>query len=116
MQANPLLWAVLIFAASPAIAAQPMPVSADPTAIVPGAQYRSVFSGYRPYREAGVAPWRDANDEVARVGGHMGIISGGSGHENHDPELRKSPASTSEHGQAPVRSAPNAPTTREHRH
>lgn len=47
---------------------------ADPDVRVPATQYHSAFSGYRPLRDEAVAPWRELNDEVARVGGHLGIV------------------------------------------
>jgi len=69
----------------PPAAAQPQPLSnpADPQAAVPPAKYESAFAGYRPYREEKVAPWRDVNDDVARVGGHVGIVGGAGGHAAH---------------------------------
>lgn len=45
--------------ANPADAAAPVP------AVVPP----SSFAGYRPHSEAKVAPWREVNDEVGRIGG-----------------------------------------------
>jgi len=72
--------AVLAIAAHVPLAAaqQSVPRSgpADPAAPAPAFQYDSAFSNYRGFREAPLAPWRDVNDEVARVGGHIGIISG----------------------------------------
>ncbi len=42
---------------------------ADPRADVPALPYRSPFVGYRPFVSGPVGPWRDMNDEVARIGG-----------------------------------------------
>jgi len=50
-----------------------------PEARVPAVTYRSAFADYRPYREQEVAPWRDVNAEVARVGGHAGVLKPGKG-------------------------------------
>ena len=47
-----------------------------PDAKVPPVTYRSAFEDYRPYREQGLAPWREVNEEVARVGGHAGVMKG----------------------------------------
>lgn len=58
-------------------AATPNPV--DGSALVPDLKYDSAFAGYSPYREEKLAPWREVNDEVGRVGGHMGIFSGAQG-------------------------------------
>ena len=40
----------------------------------PGLTYRSAFEDYRPFRDQQLAPWREVNDDVARVGGHLGIL------------------------------------------
>jgi len=50
---------------------------ADPAAAVPAPRYESAFSTYRPYRDEKPASWRDLNDEVARVGGHIGVLRAG---------------------------------------
>lgn len=97
-------------------AAHPHP--GDPAAKAPAAKYESAFTGYVPYREQKIAPWRDLNDEVARVGGHLGMF-GGAGHAGHggakpgpakpatgQPASGKSKESA---GQPPARSAPQAP-------
>ena len=52
------------------------PHPADAAAAAPPARYDSAFSGYTPYRDEKLAPWREINDEVARVGGHIGILRG----------------------------------------
>jgi len=50
------------------------PDPADPQARVTVAPYRSAFEGYRGLDEPKRIPWRDANQEVGRVGGHVGIL------------------------------------------
>lgn len=55
---------------------QKRPDPADPRAHVPPTPYRSAFEGYRSLEEAKPIPWRDANDEAARIGGHIGILRG----------------------------------------
>ena len=47
-----------------------------PAAPVPATTYESAFAGYVSLREEKLAPWRDVNDEVGRVGGHVGILRG----------------------------------------
>ena len=76
-----IAFAVLAALAPHAAAQQPAarPHPADPAAPVPTVKYDSAFSGYRGFREEPLAPWRAVNDEVARVGGHIGIV-GGAGH------------------------------------
>ncbi len=48
----------------------------DPKASAQPAEYRSAFADYRPYKEPEIADWRALNDEVGRVGGHLGIARG----------------------------------------
>lgn len=49
---------------------------ADPQATVPVPAYTSAFAGYRPLRDEPLASWREVNNEVARVGGHIGMFGG----------------------------------------
>ncbi len=41
----------------------------DAKAQVPPVGYRSPFAGYRPHADAKATGWKEANDEVARIGG-----------------------------------------------
>ena len=52
----------------------------DSSAVVPAVKYESAFTGYVPFRDEKLAPWREVNDEAARVGGHLGIFGGAAGH------------------------------------
>lgn len=45
------------------------PDPSDPKAAVPPVRYDSAFTRYRPNAEAEVGAWRDANDNVGRIGG-----------------------------------------------
>jgi len=67
---------VLVLAASaPHAAAQQLtapPNPADADAPVPVVKFESAFASYRSYREEPLAPWREVNDEAARVGGAGG--------------------------------------------
>ncbi len=47
---------------------------AEPTVAVPATRYSSAFASYQPLGDEKTAPWREANDEVARVGGHLGMF------------------------------------------
>lgn len=115
-----LLLVVAVVAAAPLMAAEPQtspasaqptpaprgiapPRAADPAAPAPGAAYRSAFDGYRGFRDEPIADWRVLNDEVGRIGGHIGIMRGSAG--------AAAPTVTTEGGQAPVRAAPKAPGT-----
>ena len=71
-------------------AARPHP--ADPAAQAQATKYESALSGYRGFREEPLAPWRDVNDEVARAGGHIGIVGGAQGgHVSGDPAVKPAP-------------------------
>lgn len=103
------LWLFAVgFAAVPAAWAA-TPPALDPAAPTPSESYRSVFDGYKPFKEAAITDWRALNEEVGRVGGHVGIMRGAGGHAGHGGGAAKPPAVTTEGGQPPVRSAPKAP-------
>lgn len=95
-------------------AAHPHP--ADPAAKTPPVKYESAFTGYVPYREGKIEQWRDLNDEVGRVGGHVGMF-GGAGHDSAGKPAPSKPAtgqpaagkSKELADQPPARSAPQAP-------
>lgn len=69
-------WLLLAaFAAGSAVAqGGKRPDPANPEARVPAAAYRSGFEGYRKHDLSKQTPWRDANEAVGRVGGHVGIL------------------------------------------
>ena len=77
---NAFIAVIALAAHAPLAAAQPAADRhdpADPAAPAPAFQYESAFKGYRSYRETPLAPWREVNDEAARVGGHLGIFRAG---------------------------------------
>ena len=91
-----VFFAVMALAAhGPLAAAQPAASNtnpADPAVPVPALQYESAFTDYRGGRETPLAPWRDVNEEVARVGGHLGILRAQSGRTKGaapDPGMKK---------------------------
>jgi hypothetical protein len=53
-------------------AARPDP--SDPRLSAPPPAAESAFAGYRSFRDEPLAPWREVNDEVSRVGGHAGVL------------------------------------------
>lgn len=76
---SPFRWPALA-AAVLAGAVQAQPSTPAAPAVSPGSAasanasgsppaWRSAFEGYRPFDDAGVAPWRAANDTVGRIGG-----------------------------------------------
>lgn len=91
-----LFLVILAFAAVPPLAAaqqQPArPNPATPAAPVPAFNYDSAFAGYRGFRDEPLVPWRDANDETARAGGHAGIVGGAHGAHGTSKPASKPPA------------------------
>lgn len=69
--------------------------AADASERVPDTRYDSAFTGYQPFREQKLAPWRELNDDVHKAGGHGGIfggIGGGTAAKpaaQHPPEHKK---------------------------
>lgn len=64
-------------AATPPAATPPgaTPPGAPTAAPVPLPRYRSPLDDYRPYRvDEPLLPWREANDAVGGLGGHMGHL------------------------------------------
>jgi hypothetical protein len=57
--------------AATAVAQQTPPRAARASAqdAAPSSVYRSAWSGYRPFADEKVISWKDANDEVGRIGG-----------------------------------------------
>ena len=68
--------------------------AATPELPVPPVTYQSAFEGYRPYREQDVDSWRAVNDEVAKIGGHIGVLKAAK-----NPESEKPSAGTHGHSQ-----------------
>lgn len=95
---NAFIAVIALAVHGPLAAAQPAashnnPV--DPVAPVPALQYESAFKGYSGFRETPLAPWRDVNEEVARVGGHLGILRGQRGGTERaapNPSMKKGEA------------------------
>lgn len=67
-----LLAALAAGTASAQTGARPDP--ADPQARAPAPVYRSAFEGFRRIEDGRRLGWREANEEAARIGGHIGIL------------------------------------------
>jgi hypothetical protein len=67
----------LALVAGAAVAQEKRPDPKDPKAKAPPVEYRSAFEGYRRHAEPELAPWRVVNEEVERVGGHVGVMRAG---------------------------------------
>jgi hypothetical protein len=52
--------------------------------------YRSAYEGYRPFAEEPLAPWREVNETVERVGGHVGVLR--ADERNAPPQPAAAPA------------------------
>ena len=61
-------------AGSAAAQATARPDPADPKAAVPARPYESAFKDYRPYADPEVSRWRQSNEEMGRLGGHVGHV------------------------------------------
>ena len=65
-----------VSAAGSAVAQQTTrPDPADAKASVPAYRYESAFNDYRPYADPQAARWRDLNEEMSRLGGHLGHVA-----------------------------------------
>ena len=71
---------IVLFALAAAVAgsaaaqAPARPQAADPTAATASRPYESAFKDYRPYTHPEIARWREANEEVGRLNGHVGHV------------------------------------------
>lgn len=76
MQRSPIYWIALAALAAGAASAQTgaRPDPADPQARAPAPPYQSAFEGFKRLEDAPRPSWRDANEEAARIGGHIGIL------------------------------------------
>jgi hypothetical protein len=65
----------------------------DPAAAVPPVRYESAFARYRPNAEVEVGPWRNANDNVGRIGGWR--VYGREAVSDADAKARPEPSGSS---------------------
>ena len=100
MNLHTLFMGVAIAHASFVSAADPLPT--DPAAPVPPVTYRSTLESYRPAAEEPLGAWRALNEDVAAIGGHIGIMRGAA----------RKPAASG----AAAPAAPPAPADAGHRH
>ena len=69
-----VLAAVAALALATTASAQSRPRPDDPAVKTPPPAQASAFEGYRRFRDEQMMPWREVNDEVGRLGGHMGHV------------------------------------------
>ncbi len=84
MRLNVMLPALLLSSVC-GIAVAQQSVSQTPIPVTPPSSsmsYESAFADYRPMQDIKMAPvledWRAANDTVGQIGGHAGVLKGGS--------------------------------------
>jgi hypothetical protein len=95
MLARTLAAAAFTCAAAAAGAQTPgQPTRDGPVAAPP--PYRSAFKDYRPYAEEPLAPWREVNETVQRVGGHVGVLRADERSAPPQPAAPASPAAAKE--------------------
>jgi hypothetical protein len=71
-----IFFMLLAFVAGSAAAqATARPDPADPKAAVPARPYEQAFKDYRPYADPEVSRWRQSNEEMGRLRGHVGHAS-----------------------------------------
>ena len=101
MQHRHWIWLAALAAGNAGAQSAARPDPADPAVRVPETAYRSAFEGYRNHDLSKQIPWRAANEEVGRVGGHVGILrdpasqekSPAAGARDKDAESKGVPAS-----------------------
>lgn len=78
--------------------AQPTPAPAAPRMTPP--EYRSVLEGYQRHGEQEIAPWRESNDTVGRIGGWRAYANEATGGASSPARGASAPAAGS--GNAPA--------------
>jgi hypothetical protein len=71
----------------PATPAPATPTSATAQAVPAPLAYRSAFEGYQPFTDEKVAPWKDSNSTVQKIGGWRAYAK-----EAAEPESGEKPA------------------------
>ena len=89
-----MLVALSALAAGAAVAqGESKPDAAAPKSAAQPLKYESAFEGFRPFQEQEVASWRGVNEEVARVGGHAGVLKSGPESSRTDSQEKNGPES-----------------------
>jgi hypothetical protein len=67
------------------------PDPADPSVSGTALRYESAFDGYRDVQDRKLAPWKDANEEMGRLGGHSGHADSAPAGDgtNHEMDHKK---------------------------
>lgn len=89
MQHRHWIWLAALAAGNAGAQSAARPDPADPTVRVPETVHRSAFEDYRNHDLSKQVPWRAANEEVGRVGGHVGILREQAPPKKDAPGVRK---------------------------
>lgn len=74
----------------------------DPKVTTPSVTYRSAFDGYARWQDDKKSSWRESNDAVGRLGGHIGHTDdadAGTKSKVPEPQAGNRPASDAGHSQ-----------------
>jgi hypothetical protein len=94
----------LFIAALPVHAGQVTKTHADDWGRNSSLNFESVFESYQPYRHQSVAPWRQSNKRVGKVGGWSSYAREAAEPEDAEAPPRSSPVASQpahDHGSAP---------------
>jgi hypothetical protein len=67
---------IVSVAHAPAVVAADAATPPRPMAPAEPPAYVSALADYKPWRDTAPAPWKRVNDDVGRLGGHMGHLRG----------------------------------------
>lgn len=87
MQHKHWIWLAALAAGNAVAQSATRPDPADPAVRVPETAYRSAFEGYRVHDLSKQTPWREANEAVGRIGGHIGILREQAAQEKQAPAI-----------------------------
>lgn len=68
------LMLAMCFTGAAAAQAAARPDQAEPKAATAAPSYESAFKDYRPYADPDIGRWREVNEEVGRLNGHVGHV------------------------------------------
>lgn len=77
-------------------------------------EYRSVFEGYQRYSDQEIAPWRESNDTVGRIGGWRAYANearGATGTPSNNPHAGHGSSSPAPKAPASAPGGATAPST-----
>ena len=112
MQHRHWIWLAALAAGNAGAQTAARPDPADPAVRVPETAYRSAFEGYRRHELSKQTPWREANDQVGSIGGHVGVLRDQSGQEMQAPATGTGGTGAAEQGTPGSADEPKTPRGR----